>query len=190
MASSCTFADSSYSTYLKKRYGVNSCKKYENSNIIMNELKSEILKEYVSDIELDPEHKYFFNYSYGYTELSTTGNNILTEQDYLNSFENININGLKIDAEPILKNSNIRIDSFRNGAKYKVLFLILNDYQPGFSLWSDVTDSIQKNEVIDLSLSSGGNVWFKSEYQGKTIYFTRYQTRFSGNILFHRSPFI
>jgi hypothetical protein len=126
-----------------------------------------------------PTEEQGFDFEYGYTNLDTTGE-ALEEIQYVLSVND----GVIESGSEENKGDNITVQDFGNSVD-KVLFIQVPATEAPFTMWSEVGNPLQQDQPIDNSFA-GSNVWFRSIYQGDTIYLTRSQTSFGGAIILKR----
>lgn len=132
-----------------------------------------------------------FEYRYGWIGIDTvnsgSGYTPLTEQDFMDSLENVFSDGAEYSGDGADLNDNVIIEDFNNTTD-KVMFLQVPKTQDVFTMWSEKNNPFQQNQPIDQEYNYGsGSVWFVSEIEeGKWTYITYVQTTFSNEITFSR----
>ena len=117
-----------------------------------------------------------FDYTYGQTDLDTTGA-VPTEAEYVGSI----VSGVTATAA----NTGDNVSADFTNTSDKVLYIEVPDTEAPFTMWTEVGNSLQQNQPIDPTFA-GSNVWFKTSTTGKTIYITRSQTSFGGEVILSR----
>lgn len=123
-----------------------------------------------------------FNFEYGETALDTTGGTP-TEAQYKSSVDDVYTAGTEVAGTSLAPGSNINVD-FTNVTD-KVLFIEVDASEAAFTKWSEVGNPLQQDQPIDAAFA-GTAVWFKTTRAGETLYITRAQTTFTGNIVLSR----
>lgn len=121
-------------------------------------------------------------FHYGFTELDTTAINY-TEPDYVASV-NLAYPTAANHVGTYTPGASVTVQYFGNAID-KVLFMEIPASELAFTLWSEIGNPLQQNQVIDQTFT-GSAVFFKSIHNGETVYITRYQTSFTGAVVFSR----
>lgn len=122
---------------------------------------------------------------YGYINLDTTGTPPILS-DFINAIAAPDF----IDDLQYESDGSIIVNDFTNSVD-KVCFIAvpaINNPVQRYTMWSEIGNPLQQNVDIDSSfVSNDESVWFRAGvYNGKTWYFTRYQTSFANPLKFEK----
>jgi predicted secreted protein len=133
-----------------------------------------------------------FDYYYGSTDIDTVvdpGAPTLfpSESDFIDSVDDVFTASDELTATAANTGDNITIASFGGVTSDRVKFLQVPAAEAPFLFWSEVGNPFQQNQPIDASFNIlSGNVWFKTDRDGDSLYMTYVQTYFTGAIIFSR----
>lgn len=123
---------------------------------------------------------------YGETSLDTTGSTP-TEAAYIASVDDVFTASDELTGTLANTGDNLRAAFLVDvGNPYTVKFIQVPASESNFTKWSEEGNSLQQNQAIDAVFGTGSNVWFKTTRAGQTLYMTRAQTSFVGDIILSR----
>ena len=122
-----------------------------------------------------------FDYDFGTTDLDTTVPNL--EVAFVTSVQAVLDAGDQLTGTAPDHGALITIANF-GSTDYKVCFLLMPEGEDPFTTWSEIGNPLQQDQPI-LEFGTGFSVWTRSTMM-PGLYFTAYQTKFAGPILFKR----